>query len=53
MQEMQVWSPGWEDPLEEGMKNPLDGGVWRATVHGVTKSWKWLKQPSTHPYRLE
>ena len=40
---------GWEDPLEEGMAThfsiltwriPMDRGVWRATVHGVTKSWK-------------
>ena len=39
---------GWEDPLEEGMTTHssilawsirLDrGGVWRATVHGVTES---------------
>ena len=38
---------GWEDPLEEGMEThfnilawriPMDGGAWRATVHGVTKS---------------
>ena len=21
------------------MENPLDRGAWRATVHGVTKSW--------------
>ena len=37
---------GWEDPLEEGMAThssilawriPMDGGAWRATVHGVTK----------------
>ena len=21
------------------LENPLDKGVWRATVHGVTKSW--------------
>ena len=42
-----VWSLGQEDPLEEGMathssplawKNPMDRGVWQATVHGVTKS---------------
>ena len=41
------WIPGWEDPLEEGMgnplqysylENPLDRGAWWAIVHGVTKS---------------
>ena len=42
-----VQSLGWEDPLEEGMaihssilawRIPKDRRVWRATVHGVTKS---------------
>ena len=41
-QEMQLWSLGQEDPLEEEMathssildrENPMDRGVWRATVH--------------------
>ena len=27
---------GWEDPLEEGMENPMDRGAWWATVHRVT-----------------
>ena len=46
MQEMQVQSLGWEDPLEKEMATPLvflpgnsmDGGAWWAKVHGVTKS---------------
>ena len=47
MQEMQVQSRGWKDPLEEGMathssilawENPMDGEAWWATVHGVVKS---------------
>ena len=45
MQETQVWSLGWEDPLEEGnllqcpcLENPMDRGTWWATVHGVRKS---------------
>ena len=46
MQETQVQSPGWEDPLEKGMsplqysdlENPMDRGAWQATVHGVSKS---------------
>ena len=38
---------GWEDPLEEDMAThcsllawriPMDGGTWRATVHGITQS---------------
>ena len=48
---MQVRSLGREDPLEEGMATPLqyfclenliDRGAWRATVHGVAKSWTRL-----------
>ena len=27
------------------LENPMDRGVWWATVHGITKSWTWL---STH-----
>ena len=43
MQETQVQSLGQEDPLEKGMithstclENPMDRGVWQATVRGVT-----------------
>ena len=45
--ETQVPSLGWEDPLEKGMKtplqyscleNPMDRGGWWALIHGVTKS---------------
>ena len=25
------------------LENPMDRGVWRATVHGVAKSWTQLK----------
>ena len=48
MQETWVQSLGWEDSLEKGVANllqyscleiPMDRGVWRATVPGVTKSW--------------
>ena len=47
MQETWVRSLGWEDSLEEGMtthssvlawKIPMDRGVWRVTVQGITKS---------------
>ena len=55
-QEILVQSLGQEDPLEEGIGNPLqcsclenptDRGGWQATVHRVTKSWTWLKWLST------
>ena len=47
MQETQVQSLGWQDPLEEGMAThssilawriPMDRGSRQATVHGVSKS---------------
>ena len=43
-----VQSLGREDPLEKGMATHssilawrilMDRGAWRATVHGVAKSW--------------
>ena len=44
MQDIQVQSLGWEDPLEKEMalqysclENPLDRGAWQATVHGVIR----------------
>ena len=44
MQETQVQFLGQEDPLEKKTAtpvflpgNPMDRGVWRATVHGVAK----------------
>ena len=47
MQETLIRSLGWKDPLEKGMAThssipawriPMDGGPWRATVHGVAES---------------
>ena len=47
MLEIWVQALGWEDPLEEAMathssivagESPMDGGAWRATVHGVAKN---------------
>ena len=47
MQETQVESLGWENPLEgrhgnplqySCLKNPTDRAAWWATIHGVTKS---------------
>ena len=43
MQETQVRSLAWEDPLEEGMAysclgNPMDRGAWQEPiVHGASK----------------
>ena len=47
MREIQVWSLGQQDPLEEGMathssilawKIPVERGTWRTSVPGVAKS---------------
>ena len=44
-------SPGGRhgNPLQDFcLENPVDGGAWRSTVHGVTKSQTRLKWLSTH-----
>ena len=30
------------------LENPMDGGAWQATVHGVTKSWTRLSDSPFH-----
>ena len=56
MQETQVQFLGQEDPLEKEMaihssilclENPMDRGAWRATVHGVAKSWTGVSKLHT------
>ena len=58
MRETRVQSLGQEDLLEKEMatllqysclENPMDGGAWWATVHGVAKSWTRL---SDFPFTL-
>ena len=58
MQEMQIQSLGWEDPLEKEMAthfNTLawkipwtERGAWWATVHGRLKESDMAEQLSTH-----
>ena len=52
-------SPGEENgtPLQYScLENPMDGGAWQATVHGVAKSWTQLSdftfQFSLYRYRV-
>ena len=49
--------PGWGRPPGGGhgtplqcscLENPMDRGLWRATVHGVAQSETQLKRLSTH-----
>ena len=53
--ETRVWCLGLEDSPGEGngnslqyfcLENPKDRGAWRATVHGVSKSWRQLSEQS-------
>ena len=40
------------NPLQYScLENLMDRGAWWATVHGVKKSWTWLKWLRTHPGR--
>ena len=40
---------GHGNPLQYSyVENSMDRGAWRATVHGVAKSWTQLKCFSTH-----
>ena len=61
VQETRVRFVGWEDPLEKEMaphssysclENPMDGGAWRAEVHGVSKSWTRLSD-LTHTLSIQ
>ena len=60
MQETQVRSLGQEDPLEKEvdplqyscLENPMDGGAWWATDHGVAKSRPRLSDFSSLPFML-
>ena len=47
------WNPGWQrfpgegndNPLQYScLENPMDGGAWRATVHGVRKEVDMTQQ---------
>ena len=55
MQETQVRSLGWEDPLEEDfpdtcLGNPKDRETWRATMHGGVKSLLMTEHTCMHPH---
>ena len=42
---------GYRNPLPYScLENPMDREAWWATVHGVAKSWTWLKWLSTHTH---
>ena len=40
---------GYGNPLQYPCQdNPMDRRAWQAMVHGVSKSWTWIKWPSMH-----
>ena len=60
MQVTEIWSLGWEDPLEKGMTihsnifvwKVLGWGAWWATVHGVAKSQTGLSNYPFHFWKV-
>ena len=44
-----ITGEGNGNPLQYScLENPMDGGAWRAKIHGVAESWTRLKWLSTH-----
>ena len=44
---------GHGNPLQYScLENPMDRGAWRAMIHGVAKSWTWLKWLYIHMQKL-
>ena len=41
------WSRAWQPTQYSCLENPVGRGAWRATVHGVARSWTQLKGVST------
>ena len=41
------WRRKWHLLQYSCLENSMDRGAWRATVHGVTKSWKRLSNQTT------
>ena len=45
---------GNRNPLQcSFLENLMDKGAWQATVHGVTKSWTWLRDSHTHTTHIK
>ena len=42
----------WQPTPVSCLENPMDGGAWRATVHGVATSWTWLSMNTQSSYSV-
>ena len=42
------WRRKWQPTLVPLPGNPVDRGAWQTIVHGVTKSWTWLRLNSSN-----
>ena len=41
------WRRTWQPTPVSCLENPMDRGAWRATVHGLAKSWDMTERLST------
>ena len=50
-----MWRRQWHPLQYSCLENPMDGGAWWATVHGVAKSWTRLSDFTStfHSHALE
>ena len=39
-----LWLRQWHPTQYSYLENPMDGEAWQAAVHGVAKSWAWLRE---------
>ena len=44
------WRREWQPTPYSCLENSMDRGAWRATVHGVTKSWTQPSNTHTHTH---
>ena len=48
-----TWRRAWYPLQYSCLDNPVDGGAWRATVHGVAQSQTWLKWLNMQAWALQ
>ena len=38
------WRKKWQLLQYFCLENPMDSGAWQVEIHGITKSWTWLRR---------